>query len=693
MEDRIQIPFNLTQEELEAAWLHVRENAGCAGVDGVTVDSFDAQAPTALPELLKQAASGEYLALPLRKILVSKNHASSKTRTLLVPTVRDRVLQTAVAQCLSRSFEEEFFDASFGYRPHRGVDRAIARIIQLRDRGFTWVVDADIQTYFDSVSHQSLVHLLERDEAAASFLPLLRQWIGCVSWDGHELRPLRRGIAQGAPISPVLANLFLTPIDRTLEESDDHLIRYADDFLLLCSSKAEAELACRKAAILFAQHGLELSQEKTQITSFNQGFTFLGVTFRASDVFTPWKNHEERGRLVFIARIMPQRLLRQYRKETSPDVAHKTMQDALAAPDQHPDRQPVRGGDDLPFLYIAEQGAVLRKSGDRFLVEADQSIRLDVPYHRLENILLFGNIQVTTQAIGEALDKGIAFGFFTRHGRLRGALVPPGDHNVALRISQYQLYLDEPRSLRLARGVIDAKIRNGLAVLKRYQDRGKAAADVERQAMTQSLESLPSAASRAEVDGLEGIAARNYFEALMRFNESPFSWPGRVKHPATDPLNALLSLAYTLLMNELTALLVARGLDPAIGMLHQLDPSRPSLALDLMEPFRAPLADRFVLTSVNRSVFQPGDFAASGDQGGVALHPAALHRFFEQYERWMQEKIGPENAPAITFRSCLRREVESFCRSLRADAEFQPFRFPLTVSTETEHGTAEQIPS
>ncbi len=689
MKDQVPLPIELTREKLEDAWLHVQENAGCAGVDGVTVDSFDAQAPAALPELLKQVASSEYVALPLRKLLVSKNHEPSKTRTLLVPTVRDRVLQTAVARCLSRSFEEEFFDSSFGYRPHRGVDRAIARIVQLRDRGFTWVVDADIHAYFDSVSHQSLVRLLERDEAAAHFLPLLRQWIGSVSWDGHELSPVRRGIPQGAPISPVLANLFLTPIDRTLEESDDHLIRYADDFLLLCQSEAEAKLACREATTLFAQHGLELSLEKTRITNFNQGFTFLGVTFRGLDVFTPWKNHDQHGRLVFIARTMPQRLLRQYRKETRPTTAHISMHDAMAAPVQHLDRQPTKGGDDLPFLYIAEQGAVLRKSGDRFLVEADQSIRLDVPYHRLENILLFGNIQVTTQAIGEALDKGIAFGFFTRHGRLRGALVPPGDHNVALRIRQYQLYLDEPRSLRLARALIDAKIRNGLAVLKRYEDRGKASAEAERQVMIQSLESLPSAASRAEVDGLEGIAARNYFEALMRFNESPFLWPGRIRHPATDPLNALLSLAYSLLMNELAALLGARGLDPAIGMLHQLDPSRHSLALDLMEPFRAPLADRFVLTSVNRSIFQPGDFAPADDHGGVALHPAALHRFFDQYERWMQENIGPENAPAVTFRSCLRQEVESFCRSVRTDTEFLPFRFPLSVSAETDNSAKE----
>ncbi len=691
MDEGYPLAFDLTEERLESAWLHVRENAGCAGVDGVTVEMFDRQAPSGLPELRKEALAGGYLALPLRKLVIGKNQDFTKTRTLLVPTVRDRVLQTAAATCLSRSFEEEFFDSSFGYRPHRGVDRAIARIIQLRDRGFIWVVDADIKSYFDSVSHQSLLHLLERDESAVPFLPLLRQWIEGVSWDGHELSLVRRGIPQGSPISPVLANRFLTPVDQVLEESDSHPIRYADDFLLLCRTESAAEKTYRDAALLFRQHGLELSREKTRITSFSQGFTFLGVAFRGGDVFTPWKYHQPRGRLIFIARPMPQRALRQYRRDARPPAARSSPPDEKPAPNSHPAQQPMKGDDDVPFLYIAEQGATLRKSGDRFLVEAEQSIRLDVPYHRLENILLFGNIQVTTQAIGEALDKGIAFGFFTRHGRLRGSLVPTGDHNVGLRISQYQLYLDEGRSLKLARAIIDAKIRNGLEVVSRYEERGRGSAEEARLAMTQSLDSLPAAASRAEVDGLEGIAARNYFDALMRFNESSFVWPGRVKHPATDPLNVLLSLAYTLLMNELSALLEARGLDPAVGTLHELDPSRPSLALDLMEPFRAPLADRFVLTSVNRSVFQPADFAQTDDHGGVAMHPSALHRFFEQYERWMQEKIGPEGEPRVTFRTCLRREVESFCRSLRSDVEFAPFRFPLNSSQPPASGAEQTL--
>ena len=336
----------------------------------------------------------------------------------------------------------------------------------------------------------------------------------------------------------------------------------------------------------------------------------------------------------------------------------------------------------MPFLYLTEQGAILRKSGDRFLVEADQTIRLDVPYHHLENILIFGNVQVTTQAVAEALDKGIGFSFFTRNGRLRGSLIPAGGRNVNLRVSQYGTYLDERKSLGIARALIKAKIENCEAVLRRYEERGKGEAAAERAIMSKAVEGLEGAASRAEIDGQEGAAARAYFTALMRFNVSGFTWPGRVKHPATDPLNALLSLSYTLLMNELASLIEAAGLDPALGMLHELDPARPSLALDLMEPFRGPVADRFVLTSVNRTVFQADDFVERDEHGSMVLKPGAMRTFFESYEHWLQEPVGTEGGKAMSFRVLLRREVEKLCRALEGTGEFGPYRFGETVAAQ-----------
>jgi CRISPR-associated protein Cas1 len=187
---------------------------------------------------------------------------------------------------------------------------------------------------------------------------------------------------------------------------------------------------------------------------------------------------------------------------------------------------------------------------------------------------------------------------------------------------------------------------------------------------------------------VEGAAARQYFSLAMRFNKSEMSWPGRVKHPATDPLNALLSLTYTLLMNELAALLEGAGLDPYLGFLHQVDYGRPSLALDLMEPFRHPVADRLALTLVNRHVLAPEDFQ-SGTGHGMYLAAKPMRRFFEEYEKWM---IGRKEGKT-SFRETLRHEVEKLCSALRSGERFAPWEFGKAEEGEAVAESAEAVAS
>ena len=157
----------------------------------------------------------------------------------------------------------------------------------------------------------------------------------------------------------------------------------------------------------------------------------------------------------------------------------------------------------------------------------------------------------------------------------------------------------------------------------------------------------------------------------MQFNVSEMGWPGRVKHPATDPLNALLSLTYTLIMNELAGLLEAAGLDPFLGFLHQIDYGRPSLALDLLEPFRHPVADRLVLMLVNRRMLDASDFSSGGEGHGVFLTPKSMKRYFAEYERWMLVRV--QNA--ASFRELLRTEVEKLCSALRNHSLVLPWHY------------------
>ena len=677
----------LTLPLMESAWERVRENAGGPGVDGVSVERFEGHAATALPELLAQALDGEYTPLPLRKIVVEKKPGSNTGRQLLVPCVRDRILQTAVARLLSRSFEEEFLEMSYAYRAGRGVDRAVARILQLRDRGWTHVVDADITAYFDEISHRLMEERLSQDAAVdPALMKILKSWIKAEAWDGHELTRTRRGISQGSPISPLLANFFLTPLDLALSDDDNKLIRYSDDFLILCPSPEAAQAALGETERVLKELGLSLNMSKTRLTSFAEGFKFLGVRFSERDAMIPWKGHSARGRVLFMAPPMPARKLREYRKE---HLAHARGADeeAVAQPVRTKAAPPEgRIEIDMPFLYVTQQGAIVRKSGDRFLLEHDGEIAMDLPYHRLEHILIFGNVQITSQAMAEALDHNIAVSLFTRQGRFRGTLAPPPGKNVMLRLQQYGMRQDASLALGAAREAIRWKLENSIRVLERYEDRDRETdKTVEaRQSITDIQGGLDGSETAPEIEGREGSAARLYFDGLMKFNLSGFPWPGREKHPARDPLNALLSLAYTLLMQELAALVEAFGLDPAIGFLHEIDGARPSLALDLMEPFRAPVADRFVLTIVNRGQMQPGDFEKRDDHGGLFLKPEAMRRFFETYERWMLTPVLRVEDKQYNFRDLLRKEVANFAALLRAGGKWQPYGFDTERETKVE---------
>jgi CRISPR-associated protein Cas1 len=674
--DELPAPFELTVDDLRDAWPRVQENGGCAGVDGVTIDRFAQNLEKRLSRLFDAVQDGTYRALPLLRIVVEKSPGSDQTRRLLVPSVGDRILQTAAARALSHSFEDEFLESSFAYRPGRSVDRAIARICQWRDRGYCYVVDADIESFFDRVDCNALLAMLEQQQPSARLMGLLRQWVQARYWDGYRVRPLQAGVAQGSPLSPLLANFFLDSFDGELEKGGDHLVRYADDLVILCQSEESAQAALKTTAALLASQKLKLNAAKTRIANFESGFHFLGAYFFKKDVFIPWKRDHRKGKLLFMAPPMPRAMLLRYEGQepkTTVALAFERGGLTLGLGPDHATPRPGRSS--VAFLYLTEQGAVLRKSGDRLLVENEDRVELDLPYHKLESVLVFGNVQITTQAMAELLDKGIAVSLFSRQGRFRGSLDPPRGKNVLLRLAQFEAYKDRTRSLQFARSAVEAKIANGLAVLSRYADRqaqpgGYAAL---RDTIAKSLEASAAAQSLEALLGIEGAAAHAQFSALMLFNRSPFAWAGRVRHPATDPLNALLSLAYTLLTHELIGLLAGVGLDPYLGYLHQPDYGRPSLALDLLESFRHPVADRLVLAMVNRGDFEAGDFQPGGDREGVFLTPKAMRRFFAEYERRLLEH-GEAPKPTRSFRDLLKREVEKFSAALREKQKWAPFR-------------------
>ena len=301
------------QLDLASAINRVSSKAGMPGVDGVTTRSLDRQRDRVAAGIRARFASAALRPDPLRLAEVEKK--SGGRRLLLVPTVVDRAAQTALAMWLSKFWNPQFDCASFAYRPGLSVGSALRRIAELRDQGFRWVLDADIRSFFDAISHETLfAHLGESVGTESPIMGWAREFLCAAVWDGSLLSRSGSGLPQGSPLSPVLANFFLHGFDVKLRSAGGHLIRYADDFIVLARSPFALAAHFDVARQALADLGLSLSEAKTRRATFETGFRYLGAEMRADEILVPFEKKKRPKQAVWVAPVMPPILLRAFRQ-------------------------------------------------------------------------------------------------------------------------------------------------------------------------------------------------------------------------------------------------------------------------------------------------------------------------------------------------------------------------------------------
>jgi RNA-directed DNA polymerase len=267
---------------LALAWAKVRANGGAAGVDGQSIERFTARAEDYLAELSEDLRMGTYRPQAIRRVEIPKD--DGKTRPLGIPTVKDRIVQTAMKLVIEPIFEVTFLPSSYGFRPGRGAKDALREVDRLIGEGYALVVDADLRSYFDSIPHERLAERVAERISDGRVLALIRSWLDQDILDGMKVWSPVAGTPQGAVISPLLANLYLHPLDVLLNEKGHHMVRYADDFVVLCRSRDEAEAALADIRVWVGANGLSLHPEKTQLGDCRkpgEGFEFLGYRFEA----------------------------------------------------------------------------------------------------------------------------------------------------------------------------------------------------------------------------------------------------------------------------------------------------------------------------------------------------------------------------------------------------------------------------
>ena len=325
-------------------------------------------------------------------------------------------------------------------------------------------------------------------------------------------------------------------------------------------------------------------------------------------------------------------------------------------------------------LYLTEQGTYLHKKHQRIVYEKDGETLLERPIKDIAMVIIFGQIQVSVQALLALLENGCDVAMMTQNGHFRGKLVSALGKNSPLRFKQYRLCNDMDYRLETSRKIVGAKIHNCIALLKKYHysdsnplrfnEFDNLKAIEEKVLFAQSLDSLR---------GFEGQASKCYYKGFSGSLTGDNTFPGRKFYPSTDPVNAIMSFGYSFIAREIQGLLEANGIDPYLGIFHEISYGRASLSYDLIEEYRNFLVDRLTLKLFNKKIIDSDDFDIQESNGACYLKRDVLKVFIKHYEETVNEEATEYKRTKRAFRYIFREQVAAFKRALTDNSYYEPF--------------------
>ncbi len=336
----------------------------------------------------------------------------------------------------------------------------------------------------------------------------------------------------------------------------------------------------------------------------------------------------------------------------------------------------------LNTLFVLSPGAYISKDHRNLVVKVDGTVLIRVPIHGLGSVASFGHVLMSPPAMASCAASGVSVAFFSQTGRFVARVEGVGRGSLSLRRAQLTASADDEQISQIARAIVIGKIANSRQLLLRKSREGDDPGGVERLAgaadhLARIMPSLRAAEGVDRIRGYEGDAAAKYFSVFGDcISGDGFAFSSRSRRPPKDPVNALLSFAYAILLNDCTAAVSGVGLDPDAGFLHRERPGRPSLALDLMEELRSPFADRLVLALINRGQIRPSDFQVE-PTGGVTLSDSARRNFLASYQKRKQNEVNhPFLDRSVAWALIPHLQARLMARVLRGDLEVYP---PFTV--------------
>lgn len=678
---------------LTMAWARVRSNRGAAGGDGESVAAFAEAWGLRIERLSAELKAGSYRPGPLRRVSVAKK--SGGRRTLAIPCVVDRVVQTAAAMVLAPVLEPEMEEASHAYRPGRGVATAVARVSALQRQGYGYVVDGDIRAYFDSVPHRPLLARLARSIEDQRLLDLVALWLEAFDEDGA-------GIPQGSPISPLLANLYLDEVDEEIEGSGVRLVRYADDFVLLCRSEAKAAGAMERIAALLRERGLELNPEKSRVVSFQEGVTFLGHLFVRSLVMKAEKPEPEpteaelaaaevetgadtvvpfpdrgAGEPPPLSEQEPAKVIDLAARRPAPGAAPDDHGPAAEKPvDLRAEFGAAAPGElaaILAPLYVMEKGRRVELRNEAFVVRDGEAELLALPPGQVDRIELGPFVDISTEAIRQAMAWRVPVAMLNGWGETLGSVEPVPARRASLHLAQAACVLDAERRLALARVLVEGRIRSQQGKIKKLNlNAGSETVDATGEELLRFARRCTVGKSVDELMGYEGAATARYWRALHALLRHGWRLDKRERRPPGDAVNAVISWLSWMATRDVQALVLRRGLHPGFGILHATADRHEGVVYDMVEEFRAPLAEGLAVALFNRRHLRPEHFY---EERGVRLNGDGRKVVIRAYEAKLdQKRTSPRRKVQTSWRGLMLEQVDAYARHVLGQEPYAPCR-------------------
>lgn len=689
-----------SEANFNAAFRRVSAKGSVGGIDGISIDLFGKHFSDNIARLREDICSGSYIPCPTKIVAIPKFNDTKEWREICLPIVADKIVQAAMLQVVEPLAERIFRNTSYGYRPGKGHFKAIRRIEHnIRNQKMIWAVRRDIDNFFDSIDHDKL--LAAFSDLIGGEIPLMELvalWLrmGLIDKKGRW-RNVEAGVRQGHIISPLLANLYLHPLDLFVEKFNVGWVRYADDYLIQGLSREEAEHADSEVLDFLERQCMLCVNDRNEqpISSIDQGFTFLGVYFYGEKRVIAQEKINKIGRkiewlfsdrnleppekilqhldryiqgirryygfldaseqFVAIDRMIAEKFVTSASKKIKSGQWPKEVPAGLHCSSTVKDEQPSahvhrlkqlwgeaakkafseqmeminettkkkiskvrrrceRESAETGDLSVITPGHFIGKRGERIIVRKEQRIINEVPAIRLAGLTVgMHGVSLSGDVVALCMDKDIPVYFVDSCGRVLAVIRPPGGIPGEVALMQAKEH-DTIRGLSLAKMFVLGKVKNQLALLKFYNKYrvernngfGSLLAGLMPQ-MNSIIEQINKLEDyempvlyRQKLMGLEGAFAGYYWSNVKQLFHRGVFFDGRKHQDADDLINIALNYGYGVLYSRVLDAVIRAGLNPVSGFLHSFQTGKPVLVFDLIEEFRAIIADRGIFALLRR---------------------------------------------------------------------------------------------